>query len=149
MGLAYTYGKALGEGYGRNDPSGDVSSTNQDPKNRRASRERYGFDVTHNAVLNYVYDLPIFRHSKGLLQGILGGWQSSGVITLRTGFPFTVPGGTLNTGSASYPDRVGDGRLGSDATVSGGMIRRRSAAPTATSRRIRNCATTATPLRTR
>jgi hypothetical protein len=115
MGLAYTYGKALGEGYGRNDPSGDVSSTYQDPKNRRASRERYGFDVTQNAVLNYVWDLPIFLHSKGLVQAVLGGWQTSGVITARTGFPFTVAGGTLNTGSASYPDRVGDGRLGSDA----------------------------------
>jgi len=65
MGLAYTYGKALGEGYGRNDPAGDVSSVYQDPRNRRANRGRYGFDVTHNAVVYYVYDLPILRHSQG------------------------------------------------------------------------------------
>ena len=64
--MAYTYGKALGEGYGRNDPAGDVNSAYQDPRNRRANRGRYGFDVTHNAVINYVYELPIFRHSKGL-----------------------------------------------------------------------------------
>src|SRR5205085_9941139 len=70
-----------------------------------------GFDVTHNAVINYVYDLPIFRHSKGLVQGILGGWQTSGVVTLRTGFPFTLQGGSLNTNSTTYPDRVADGRL--------------------------------------
>ena len=32
VGLAYTFGKALGEGYGRNDPSGGVNSTYQDPQ---------------------------------------------------------------------------------------------------------------------
>ncbi|HEY2980741.1 MAG TPA: TonB-dependent receptor, partial [Anaerolineales bacterium] len=116
VGLAYTYSKAVGEGYGRNDPSGDVDSTYQNPRNRRASRERYGFDVTHNAVMNYVYDLPFFQHSKGWLRAVAGGWQTSGIITLRTGFPFTLTGGTLNTGSTSYPDRVADGRLGEQAT---------------------------------
>jgi hypothetical protein len=116
VGLAYTYSKALGEGYGRNDPSGDVTSTYQDPRNRRANRERYGFDVTHNAVINYVYDLPFFQRSKGWVRTLVGGWQTSGIITLRTGFPFTLTGGTLNTGSTSYPDRVADGRLGGAAT---------------------------------
>ncbi len=115
-GIAYVYGKALGEGYGRNDPSGDVISTYQDPRNRRSNRERYGFDVTHNAVMNFVYELPIFRHSKGLVGGAFGGWQTGGIINLRTGFPFTLQGGTLNTNSTSYPDRVGDGRLGGAAT---------------------------------
>jgi hypothetical protein len=115
-GVAYVYGKALGEGYGRNDPSGDVISTYQDPRNRRSNRERYGFDVTHNAVINFVYELPIFRHSKGLIGGALGGWQTGGIINLRTGFPFTLQGGTLNTNSTSYPDRAGDGRLGGAAT---------------------------------
>jgi hypothetical protein len=116
VGLAYTYSKARGEGYGRNDPSGDVNSTYQNPRNRRADRQRYGFDVTHNAVLNYVYDLPFFQNSKGVVRAILGGWQTSGIVTLRTGFPFTVNGGNLNTGSPVYPDRIKDGRLGSEAS---------------------------------
>ena len=110
-GLAYTYGKALGEGYGRNDPAGNVQPTYQDPNDRRGNRGRYGFDVTHNAVLNYVWDVPMFANSKGLLHAILGGWQSSGIITLRTGFPFALSGGNLNTNSSTYPDRVADGRL--------------------------------------
>jgi hypothetical protein len=116
MGLAYTYSKALGEGYGRNDPSGDVNSIYQDPRNRRASRQRYGFDATHNLVMNYVYDLPFFQNSQGWVRTVVGGWQTSGVITLRTGTPFSLAGGTLNTGSGSYPDRLADGRLGSEAT---------------------------------
>lgn len=116
VGLAYVYGKALGEGYGRNDPAGDVNSTYQDPNNRRANRGRYGFDVTHNAVVNYVYQLPFFGNAKGIVHGILGGWETSGIVTMRTGTPFSVYGGTLNTGANSYPDRVADGRLGSTAT---------------------------------
>jgi hypothetical protein len=87
MGLAYTYGKALGEGYGRNDPAGDVNSVYQDPRNRRGNRGRYGFDITHNVVINYVYDLPMFRNSKALLHAIADGWQTSGVVTLHTGYP--------------------------------------------------------------
>ena len=75
VGLAYTYSKARGEGYGRNDPSGDVQSAYQDPRNRRADRQRYGFDVTHNVVMNYVYDLPFFSNAKGLVGQVLGGWQ--------------------------------------------------------------------------
>lgn len=116
MGLAYTYSKAIGEGYGRNDPSGDVNSTYQDPTNRRANRGRYGFDVTHRAVINYVYELPFFKGGKGISKALLAGWQTSGVITLSTGFPFSVYGGNLNTAFNTYPDRVADGRLGSAAT---------------------------------
>ncbi len=97
LGLAYTYSKALGEGYGRNDPAGDVNSTYQDPNNRRANRGRYGFDVTLNVVVNYVYDLPFFKNSKGFVHGALSGWQTSGVVTQHTGFPFSVYGGNLNT----------------------------------------------------
>lgn len=115
-GLAYTYGKALGEGYGRNDPAGGVQPLYQDPNNRRQNRGRYGFDVTHNAVLNYVWEPPIFTRTRGLLYAVLGGWQTSGIVTLRTGFPFSLTGGNLNTNSGTYPDRIADGRLGSAAT---------------------------------
>ena len=116
MGLAYTYSKSLGEGYGRNDPGGDVQTTYQNPRDRRIDRTRYGFDITHNAVANFVYDLPFFKGAGGFAKSAFGGWQASGIITLRTGFPFTPNGGTLNTGSGSRPDRVADGRLGDAAT---------------------------------
>jgi hypothetical protein len=117
LGLAYTYSKSLGEGYGRNDPAGDVQSTYQNPRDRRADRTRYGFDITHNAVANFVYDLPFLRGSGKFVRGAFGGWQASGIVTLRTGLPFSVAGGNLNTGlSSTRPDRVADGRLGSEAS---------------------------------
>jgi hypothetical protein len=106
MALAYVYSKALGEGYERN---GGIPF--QDPNNRRADRQRYSFDVTHSAVINYVYEFPFLNRFKGFAGAFLRGWQTNGVITLRTGFPFGVSGGNLNTGSNTRPDRIADGRI--------------------------------------
>jgi hypothetical protein len=116
MGLAYTYSKALGEGYGRNEGGGAVGGIYQNPRDRRADKGRYGFDVTHNAVINYVYEMPFLKRFQGVPGWFLAGWQTNGIVTLRTGFPFNLAGGTINTGSASRPDRLRDGRLGDKAT---------------------------------
>lgn len=117
LGLAYTYGKALGEGYGRNEGGAGVSNGYQNPRDRRQARSRYGFDVTHNAVVNFVYEMPFLRNIRGVTGAFIGGWQMNGVVTLRTGFPFTVTGGSdLNTGGFTLPDRVEDGRLGDAAS---------------------------------
>jgi len=117
MGLAYTYSKSLGEGYGRNEGAGDLSSGYQNPRDRRSARTRYGFDVTHNAVINYVYEMPFLNRFKGVAGAVLAGWQTNGILTFRTGFPFNPGAGTsLNTGGDVYPDRAADGRLGSAAT---------------------------------
>ena len=147
--MTYTYSKSLGAGYGRNNPTGGINAVYQNPRDRRDNRARYGFDATHNAVANFVCELPFFKTSKGFLKRqVMGGWQLSGIITLRTGFPFSVTGGTLNTGSTSYPDRVADGRLGGDAT------RQLWLDPTAfhrtecNSRPIQSCAITIMPPRT-
>ena len=77
---------------------------------------RYPFDVTHNAVLHYVYEMPFLNRFKGASGVLLAGWQMNGILTLRTGFPFNVAGGNLNTGSGTRPDRVADGRLFGQAT---------------------------------
>jgi len=116
LGLAYTYSKSLGEGYGRNDPGGDVQTTYQNPRDRRTDRGRYGFDLTHNLIMNFVYDLPFFKDASGITKAVLGGWQASGILTINSGLPFAVAGGNLNTGSGTRPDRVADGRLGGAAT---------------------------------
>ncbi len=114
--LAYTYSKALGEGYERNGSGLGVSGQYQNPRDRRSARSRYGFDVTHNAIVNFVYEPQFLTRFKGVTGGIIGGWQVNGILTLRTGFPFNVNGGNLNTGGETRPDRVADGRLFGDAT---------------------------------
>lgn len=114
-GLSYTYSKALGEGYERNLGGSGVAHTLQNPRDRRSDRSRYTFDVTHNAVMNFVYDLPFFKSLRGVGGAVLSGWQTNGIINLRTGLPFNVSGGGLNTGGPTYPDRVADGRLFGEA----------------------------------
>jgi len=74
------------------------------------------FDVRHNLTVSYVYDLPFgngrrFMDTTGLVNEILGGWQLSGVTTLRSGFPFTVtyPGDVANVGLGTRPVRTCSG----------------------------------------
>ena len=63
----------------------------------------------------------------GLLQGIVGGWQLSGITTLTTGRPFTVTLQTgVNNGAPSWPNRIGSGVLDNptvDAVVQPGGLR--------------------------
>lgn len=117
--LAHTWSKSLMEGYGRNEGDGYNPNTYQNPRNRAAEKGRVGFDVTHNVVSNFVYELPFFGKSSNLFaKHVLGGWQTNGVITMRTGFPLTVTQGAItNTANVAIrPDRIGLGSL-SNPTV--------------------------------
>jgi hypothetical protein len=108
-GMAYTYSKAHGEG----EAGGNEGATWQDPRNRRAARGRYAYDMRQNFVFHYVWELPWAKNLKGVGGHILSGWQTNGILSLRTGFPFTITqGGDLNTGGPVLPDRIADGRLG-------------------------------------
>jgi hypothetical protein len=63
----------------------------QDPNNLRGSYGPAEYDVRHSLNANYVWELPL----KVLLHGhgsdyLVNGWQVSGTIFARTGFPYTV-----------------------------------------------------------
>lgn len=112
--LSYTFSKTLMEGYGRNEGDGINSNTYQNWRDRASEKGRVGYDARHNAVISFVYDVPMLASlSRGVAGAILSGWQTNGVVTLRSGFPFTVSQGNLiNTGNAPVrPDRVGSGKL--------------------------------------
>jgi len=116
--IAHTFSKSLMEGYGRNEGDGLNSNTYHNPRNRAAEKGRVGFDVTHNVVANFVYELPFFKQGNAFAKALLGGWQTNGVLTFRTGFPFAVTqGNLLNTVNPPVrPDRVADGSI-SNPTV--------------------------------
>jgi len=117
--IAHTFSKSIMEGYGRNEGDGFNPNTYQNPRNRRAERGRVGFDVTHNVVSNFVYELPFFKStSNAVAKHVLGGWQTNGVLTFRTGFPLTVTQGAItNTANVTIrPDRIANGSL-SNPTV--------------------------------
>ncbi len=72
-----------------------------------------GYDRTHNASVNFIYDLPIFRHTENrFLKTALGGWEVSGIVTITSGLPINpqLTGGQSGNGlpnATNRPDQVG------------------------------------------
>jgi hypothetical protein len=62
------------------------------------------YDNTHTLSLSGIYELPL---GKGRWWG---GWQTSGIVFWRSGYPFTVghTQGVQSTGTGNRPDIVGD-----------------------------------------
>ena len=73
-----------------------------------------GNNRKHTFVQSYVYELPFGKGRKWMNSGvpawILGGWQTSGVISIESGFPFSV------TASSSSLNATGNTQL---ANISG------------------------------
>lgn len=96
---SYTLGKALDDNssfFGSDRDDGSYA----DSRNRQLDHARSGFDVRHRVVVSYIYELPfgpgraLGGGMHGALGQLLGGWDVSGIVTYRSGFPFTVFAGT-------------------------------------------------------
>src|SRR5262249_16512208 len=110
--LAHTWSKSLMEGYGRNEGDGFNPNAYQNPRDRRADKQRIGFDVTHNLVSSFVYEIPVAAAMKKGVPGVVfNGWQANGILSFRTGFPFTVIQANLTNlaNVTPRPDRIADG----------------------------------------
>ena len=66
------------------------SSMRSIPYNPDLSRALSTFDVTHNFVVSYSYDLPFAKSAHGVKGKLLGGWTISGITRFTTGFPITL-----------------------------------------------------------
>jgi hypothetical protein len=61
------------------------------PFNPRRSIALCSFDVTHNFVISYVWNLPFDRFvEKRWAKTLLGGWSLSGITNFATGLPITL-----------------------------------------------------------
>src|SRR5260370_30847969 len=71
--------------------NGSENSPAQDSYNLRAERGLAYYDTRHRLVNTVVYQLPFGRDKRfvryGVASKILGGWETSGIITGQTGFP--------------------------------------------------------------
>ena len=110
FGVAYTYSKTHGDG----EAGGNQGANIQQPRLcRHCDRGRLRFDQTQYMVANFVWDMP-GSNLPGALKHVIGGWQSNGILSLRTGFPFNLTGsrGDLNVREESpRPDIVGEPRF--------------------------------------
>jgi hypothetical protein len=105
---AYTYGKAI-------DLSSDTDGLAAFPNSYDLDYNRgpASYDVTHVITSTWTYTIPLLRDRR------FGGWQISGLLLARSGYPFTVfqsqnPQSTMTgsiPGQLYRPDRIGSGRL--------------------------------------
>jgi len=55
-----------------------------------------GYNRTHVAVVDFIYDIPFLRHnSSRLVRNTVAGWEVSGIVTMESGLPVNIQlGGT-------------------------------------------------------
>jgi len=114
MTTAYTFSKALGY---VNEGSNTINSTVGGLQNYisgiRSNYAPLSFDRRHTIVHSVIYELPFGKGKPLLKSGVgsmfLGGWQVSTVLTIMTGRPLNITGGsTLNApGDTQVPNVVG------------------------------------------
>jgi hypothetical protein len=72
--------------------------TNQTfPQDNRTERGPSDFDVRHYFNATALYELPFFKGRNDLAEHVLGGFMITGIVTYRTGFPFTALSGTCTS----------------------------------------------------
>lgn len=116
---SYNWSKAIDENFGVSEGGDSSDFFAQDARNLKAERAASDYDTRHRWVFSYVYDLPFGKNhhlssSSRVINGFIGGWQTTGILTLQTGRPFTVYAGEdiSNTGgSADRPDLIGNPRI--------------------------------------
>jgi Carboxypeptidase regulatory-like domain len=111
--MSYTFGKAL-------DLSSDTDGNAAFPNSYDLGYNRgpANYDVTHVVTSTWIYGLPFARGR------MLGGWQVSGLLLARSGYPFSVfqsqgPRSTFTNaapGQFYRPDRIASGSV-DDPTV--------------------------------
>ncbi len=74
------------------------------PFNLNAYRGVSDYNVPHRFILNYLWQLP--SPKAGLARSVLGGWQTSGIWSLQSGFPLNITSG--NDTSFSLPAVAND-----------------------------------------
>jgi hypothetical protein len=115
---SYTYGKNLSNVQGANE---GADSNIEDPYNLHREWGNVGFMTTQRSVTYFVYELPFGngrRFASALspvLNQIVGGWQTSGVLNFQTGewltpqFSGFDPSNTRQFGGR--PDQIGQWRI--------------------------------------
>lgn len=110
--VSYTYAKAI-------DSGSMIDEQPRDIYNMTLDKGRASFDIRQRAVISGTYILPFGRGRKYLTGGaagaIAGGWQVNAILSLRSGFPFSVTanGDVCNCGaSGQLAQQVGDPRSG-------------------------------------
>jgi hypothetical protein len=86
------------------------------PANTYDIGQNYGpsqLDRRHVLTASYVYELPFFQGQHGFAGHVLGGWQTSGIVSIATGLPLNIASGNVVAGTSKDP--AGQGCTGSSS----------------------------------
>ena len=135
--LSYTFSKGMSDSigyYGEGGQAGGQSAYMQNLYDRKSEWGPTYFDNKHAFTGSFVYQLPFGQRKKfgshwnRAVDSVLGGWQTSGILTAHTGFPLTIKmsGDPSGTGARSFranvigtpndPHQIGPGVLFLDPT---------------------------------
>jgi hypothetical protein len=103
---SYTWSHTLDAG---SDSNGGGAPMN--PYNWKGDYGNANWDVRHRFITSLTYDLPkLPSNTNSFVRQTIGGWQTNGIVTLQSGFPFNVivSGDPANTGrSNERPSIIG------------------------------------------
>ncbi len=117
---SYTFSKFLDNVGGPENwasASANFSDNIRNVYNLAAEKSVDATDVPHSFVLSYVYEIPVGKGKKygssmnGVLNAIVGGWQTTGIFTFKQGFPLTITSsgnGLDYFGAGQHVDVVGN-----------------------------------------
>jgi hypothetical protein len=113
----YTWSKSIDQG-SEVFALGSTFNILSDNNNFNQDKGRSTFDVPHRFVLSGIYDFPFgsgkrFLNGSGWLNKLIGGWRTSAVFQIQSGYPFSpnIRNRRANTGYALSTERgdlVGD-----------------------------------------
>jgi hypothetical protein len=105
---AFTWSRSIDNGSAIRAHGGDVLLP-QDNNNLRGDRGLSNFQVAQRSVTSILWALPFGKGRRwlnlgGVPNAFLGGWQAGSILTMQTGFPFSVTNNqdTANDGEAGY-----------------------------------------------
>jgi hypothetical protein len=103
--VSYTYSKFLDDTGGTADWAYRGSSNGyRNNYDLKFDKSLDGTDQPHSLVVNYIYALPVGKgakfaaHSGPILNAVIGGWQVSGITTIKSGLPLSFRG----NGNSNY-----------------------------------------------
>lgn len=113
---SYTYSKSLDYNSSFFGSDGEAGFP-ADSRNQQADYGPSAFDVRHQLVASYLYELPFgkgrmfMQHANTVVEQFLGGWNVGGIVNRHTGFPFTIFANTATdfSGFNQFADRPNAG----------------------------------------
>jgi hypothetical protein len=108
--LAYTYGHALANS--GTTLSGSAGLGTRNPRDYSQNYTTASWDIRHSVVTNFLDELPFGKGKQfgtdvnKAVDAFAGGWQINGILTLRTGQPFTLRSDRCQASGDCFPDAV-------------------------------------------